>query len=70
VPNTEPLASNPSSRSEVSPSVSSRHRDDDAARPEERIRRRAYELYVERGSEPGDGVEDWLRAEREYYEQP
>jgi hypothetical protein len=27
--------------------------------------RRAYELYVQRGGEPGEDVEDWLRAEKE-----
>ena len=32
---------------------------------EERIRRHAYEMYLERGAEPGLEVEDWLRAERE-----
>ncbi len=32
---------------------------------EEEIRRRAYELYVERGSTPGNESEDWLAAERE-----
>jgi hypothetical protein len=32
---------------------------------EERIRRRAYELYVDRGSESGSDLEDWLRAEEE-----
>jgi hypothetical protein len=26
---------------------------------------RAYELYVQRGSESGNDVEDWLRAEKE-----
>ena len=29
------------------------------------IARRAYELYVARGGEPGHDVEDWLRAERD-----
>jgi hypothetical protein len=29
------------------------------------IARRAYELYVERGSEPGHEVRDWLDAEAE-----
>jgi hypothetical protein len=29
------------------------------------IARRAYDLYLTRGSEPGHDVEDWLRAERE-----
>jgi len=32
------------------------------------IRARAYELYLERGSQPGDEVDDWVRAEREYRE--
>jgi hypothetical protein len=29
------------------------------------IRRRAYEIYLERGSVPGRVLEDWLQAERE-----
>src|ERR1700684_4550771 len=32
---------------------------------EQEIRRRAYELYLERGEEPGRDLEDWLQAERE-----
>lgn len=32
---------------------------------EERIRRRAYELYVERGNQSGSEVDDWLQAEEE-----
>ena len=32
---------------------------------EDEIRRRAYELYVQRGSTPGSEAEDWLTAERE-----
>lgn len=32
---------------------------------EERIRRRAYELYLQRGSEPSTELDDWLRAEAE-----
>ena len=32
---------------------------------EDEIRRRAYELFEERGRIPGDEHEDWLRAERE-----
>ena len=31
----------------------------------EEIRLRAYEIYLERGSRPGDELDDWLRAERE-----
>jgi hypothetical protein len=33
---------------------------------EERIRIRAYEIYLERGSHEGLDVEDWLQAEIEY----
>lgn len=29
------------------------------------IARRAYELYCERGCEPGRDMDDWLRAEQE-----
>lgn len=32
---------------------------------DEEIRRRAYEIYLERGSTPGNEGEDWLVAERE-----
>ncbi len=32
---------------------------------EDEIRRRAYELYEQRGREDGHDVEDWLRAEEE-----
>lgn len=36
-----------------------------ASTREDKIRSRAYELYVERGREPGRDIEDWLQAERE-----
>jgi hypothetical protein len=29
------------------------------------VARRAYDLYLGRGREPGHDVEDWLQAERE-----
>ena len=32
---------------------------------QERVSRRAYELYEARGREDGHDVEDWLRAESE-----
>ncbi len=32
---------------------------------EDNIRRRAYELYEERGREDGHDLDDWLRAEDE-----
>jgi hypothetical protein len=31
----------------------------------EEIRRRAYEIYLQRGAEPGLELEDWLQPERE-----
>jgi len=35
---------------------------------EDQVRRRAYELYEERGREDGHELEDWLRAEEEIQE--
>jgi hypothetical protein len=32
---------------------------------EERIRRRAYELYLQRGNQSGSQLDDWLQAEEE-----
>ena len=37
----------------------------DPVRSQERIRARAYELYQNRGREPGQDLKDWLRAEQE-----
>jgi hypothetical protein len=34
---------------------------------EERIRRRAYELYRQRGNESGSELNDWLQAEEEIH---
>jgi hypothetical protein len=31
----------------------------------EDIRRRAYEIYLERGQQPDTELDDWLQAERE-----
>jgi hypothetical protein len=36
----------------------------------EDIAHRAYELYVQRGSEPGKDVEDWITAEQELGDEP
>ena len=36
----------------------------------EDIAHRAYELYVQRGGEPGNDVEDWVRAEKELGAKP
>ena len=32
---------------------------------EDRVRQRAYELYVNRGSEAGSDLDDWLQAEQD-----
>jgi hypothetical protein len=32
---------------------------------EQEIRQRAYEIYLERGGQPGSELEDWLLAEGE-----
>jgi hypothetical protein len=37
---------------------------------EQEIRRRAYEIYLERGAQPGLELEDWLQAERELTNSP
>ena len=34
---------------------------------EGRIRRRAYELYVQRGNQSGSELDDWLQAEEEIH---
>ena len=43
---------------------------DHQAESENAIRRRAYELYEERGREDGRSEEDWLRAEAELAGKP
>jgi len=36
----------------------------------EDVAHRAYELYTQRGCEPGKDVEDWIRAEEELGTEP
>ena len=36
-----------------------------ASSREQKIRNRAYEIYLQRGGQPGYELEDWVRAERE-----
>jgi Protein of unknown function (DUF2934) len=36
-----------------------------AEAPQDEIARRAYELYEQRGGEPGHDMDDWLRAEHD-----
>jgi hypothetical protein len=40
----------------------------DALRARDAVALRAYQLFQERGREPGRDVEDWLRAEHELKE--
>jgi hypothetical protein len=40
--------------------------DDIAEDEQEEVRRRAYERYLARGDSPGDEVDDWLAAERDF----
>ena len=42
-----------------------RHSSQPAEAPQDEIARRAYELYEERGGEPGHDMDDWLRAEHD-----
>jgi hypothetical protein len=35
------------------------------AERDKEIRRRAYEIYLERGEQPGRELDDWLQADRE-----
>jgi len=53
----------------ASPSSEIRAARPEAAAAEERIRQRAYELYLQRGDGPGSALEDWLQAEREYFDE-
>jgi hypothetical protein len=41
----------------------------DAGLPQERIKVRAYELYLSRGGEHGQDQDDWFHAEQEIIEQ-
>jgi hypothetical protein len=54
-------------RRQTSPPQAEPRRDPDenVSRDEEAIRCRAYELYLERGDQPGSALDDWLQAERE-----
>jgi hypothetical protein len=53
--------------SKLGASPNQRHAEDTSANhapSHEEIRRRAYEIYLERNGHPGDALDDWLRAER------
>jgi hypothetical protein len=48
----------------MEPGTEIEERDHHSTREEE-IRRRAYEIYLERGAQSGLELDDWLQAERE-----
>jgi type II secretory pathway component PulM len=53
---------------EVQPNPIQPHAGDTSANhalSHEEIRRRAYEIYLDHGSLPGNELDDWLQAERE-----
>jgi hypothetical protein len=46
------------------------HPDNEPKQLAEEIRKRAYEIFIERGDSPGDQLGDWLRAEQEINARP
>jgi hypothetical protein len=64
-----PTVSGPSSESDATPHADPRgNGKENYVSSEDLIRMRAYELYVERGMQPGNGLGDWLEAERQFHE--
>jgi hypothetical protein len=64
------MSSNPKKQGSTEPqatSVRAKTGEASVANParEEEIRRRAYEIYLERGEQPGRELDDWLQAESE-----
>ena len=57
--------SSPGKRATPKKKSSEKRTDSPGRRLEEQIARRAYELYLERGGQPGRELDDWLQAERE-----
>jgi len=55
-----------------SPNTTSQQKSDDLQQKvlQERIQKRAYELYVARGASPGHALEDWTKAETEVLREP
>ncbi len=64
------MSSKPERNASIKPQAASTHAETpeasvgNLARKEE-IGRRAYEIYLERGEQPGQELDDWLQAERE-----
>ena len=58
-------ASNKETETTSTPAAISGADVENLTRDEEIIRRRAYEIYMERGEQPDRALDDWLEAERE-----
>ena len=58
------MASKPKRNAEATSTLAETGEVGNSARDEE-IRCRAYEIYLERGEQPGRELDDWLQAERE-----
>ena len=61
----KPKASGSTEAKQLSTAVGEEERSVVNSAREQEIKRRAYEIYLGRGEEPGRDLEDWLQAERE-----
>jgi hypothetical protein len=61
----KPKASGSTEAKQLSTAVGEEERSVVNSAREQEIKRRAYEIYLGRGEEPGHDLEDWLQAERE-----
>ncbi|HVC45885.1 MAG TPA: DUF2934 domain-containing protein [Terracidiphilus sp.] len=52
-------------QSKVKTSPASKSTAPEISASQDRIRERAFHIYESRGSEPGNDMQDWLRAERQ-----
>lgn len=60
------MAKTPRLKKSVSPAAHDAQSEEfTAPRAREVVARRAYDLYLARGCEPGHDIDDWLQAERE-----
>jgi hypothetical protein len=64
------MSSKPKRNGSTEPQVTSTHAEAGAVSAgnsvrDDEIRRRAYEIYLERGEQPGRALDDWLQAKRE-----
>ena len=61
----KPKTSNHIEVSQPSSEVGKDRREVENLASEREIERRAYEIYLERGEQPGRDLDDWLQAEHE-----